>query len=243
MDQKARLYDAMKRGEYVPTEGRMDKEAEGLVDFDRKWAEGGEGGDSAASSTDEEENNNHRASAEEEEEEEGAEEMVEYVDEFGRQRLTTKTAYAKLQKQKIAATHATASLASFSARPSRPENLIQGDTIQTSAFNPSAPATLLMETLARKRDRSLTPPEETHYDASTEVRSKGVGFYQFSKDAEGRKREMEALEREREGTERGRREGGRGEERKRRVQERRRVVGEVRGRKLAERFLGGLELG
>ena len=242
MDEKARLYDAMKRGEYVPTEGRMDKEAEGLVDFDRKWAEGGEGDDSAASSTDEEERDGRRANVEEDEEE-GAEEMVEYVDEFGRQRLTTKTAYAKLQKQNLAATHATASLASFSARPSRPENLIQGDTIQTSAFNPSAPATLLMETLARKRDRSLTPPEETHYDASTEVRSKGVGFYQFSKDAEGRKREMEALEREREGTERGRKEEGKGEERRRRVQERRRVVGEVRGRKLAERFLGGLELG
>ena len=35
MEEKARLYAAMKRGDYVPKEG----DAAPLVDFDRKWAE------------------------------------------------------------------------------------------------------------------------------------------------------------------------------------------------------------
>jgi len=98
-----------------------------------------------------------------------------------------------------------------------------------------------METIAKKRDRSMTPPEEVHYDASKEVRSKGVGFYNFSRDKEGRQREMEALEKEREETERGRKEREeRVEKRKKEIEERRRIIGEKRGKKLADAFLDGL---
>ena len=59
---------------------------------------------------------------------------------------------------------------------------------------------------------------EAHYDASKEVRGRGVGFYQFSKDNEVRRREMEELERERGVTER-----ERGGARERKVKRRREV--------------------
>ena len=99
-----------------------------------------------------------------------------------------------------------------------------------------------MAALASKRDRSLTPPPDVHYDASKEVRSKGVGFYQFSQDEEGRKREFEALERERKETEEVK---ARDEERKvkkrREEEERKRVVQKRREERLAERFLKGLD--
>ncbi len=99
-----------------------------------------------------------------------------------------------------------------------------------------------MQNLAKKRDRSATLPEETHYDASKEVRSKGVGFYAFSKDEEGRRREFEALGEERRGTERERREREvRRGEREGRVEERKRFIAEKRGERLAERFLDGLD--
>ena len=123
-----------------------------------------------------------------------------------------------------------------------PSNLIYGDTVQAAAFNPEEPLAAAMEEIARKRDRSVTPPEEVHYDATKEVRSKGVGFYQFSGDKAGRRREMEGLEGERRETERRRGEReGRKEGRRREVEERRRVIREKRGEKMAERFLDGLD--
>ena len=45
-------------------------------------------------------------------------------------------------------------------------------------------------------------PLGVHYDASTEVRAKGAGFYQFSADEETRKQQMEELKDAREETER-----------------------------------------
>lgn len=244
MEEKARLYASMKRGDYVPpTDGRgRDKEAEGLVDFDRKWAESTEGNGSGGG-----DNTSSDEYYEDSEPEDLAgpagQATVEYEDEFGRMRTGTARDAAREQARQRAAAHATASLAEASARPSRPDNLIYGDTVQAAAFNPDATLTAQMAGLAQKRDRSATPPEEVHYDASKEVRAKGVGFFQFSKDKEGREREMERLGREREETERGRRERDeRKEERKRKIEERRRLVAQKRGEKLAERFLDELDV-
>ncbi len=233
MEEKARLYASMKRGDYVPpTDGRTNKEENALVDFDRKWAEeqeGGNGGKDETSSDD--------GGGDSEEEE-----LVEYEDEFGRQRRGTRAEAARELRKRNAQAYATEELSQFSARPSRPENLIHGDTIQAAAFNPDEPIAAQMETLARKRDRSMTPPEEVHYDASKEIRSKGVGFYQFSKDSDGRKQEMEALERERAETERGRREREeRKEAKKKQVEERKKMIASKRGEKLADRFLDSLD--
>ena len=232
MEEKARLYASMKRGDYVPpSDGRTNKEENALVDFDRKWAEDEEAGI----------NPNYDTSSDDGGDSE-AEELIDYEDEFGRQRRGTRAEAARELRQRNAQAYATKELLEASARPSRPDNLIHGDTIQAAAFNPDEPIAVQMETLARKRDRSMTPPEEVHYDASKEVRSKGVGFYHFSKDSEGRKREMEALEKERQRTEKERKEREERKEKKRQdIEERRRKIAEKRGEKLADRFLDSLD--
>ena len=245
MEEKARLYASMKRGDYVPpSNGGTNKEENALVDFDRKWAEAEEkkekGGDGSEGPRKYETESDDDG---ESEEELGGEEMVEYVDEFGRQRFGTARTALREQRLQAAQQHASSELTSMAARPERPSNLIVGDTIQAAAFNPDFPVAAQMETLARKRDRSMTPPEEVHYDASKEVRSKGVGFYNFSQDSAGRKMEMEALMKEREETEKRKREREeRKEKRKQDVEERRRAIAEKRGERLAERFLDGLDV-
>lgn len=230
MEEKARLYASMKRGDYVPpSDGRTNKEENALVDFDRKWAESEDTKKDDTSSDDYGDGDSDE------------EELVDYEDEFGRLRKGTRAEAARELRRRNAQTYVAESLAEASARPSRPDNLIHGDTIQSAAFNPDEPIAAKMETIARKRDRSMTPPEEVHYDASKEVRSKGVGFYKFSQDGEGRKKEMEALEKEREETEKGRKEREERREAKRRqLEERRKVVAEKRDKKLADRFLDGL---
>ncbi len=228
MEEKARLYAAMKRGDYVPPGGDERKDERGLVDFDRKWAEQEASGEVDTYDTSSDEDN-------------GAsdEELVDYEDEFGRQRKGTRAEAVREERRRKA--QATDEPDRFSARPSQPTNLIFGDTVQTAAFNPDEPVAVQMETLAAKRDRSATPPEEVHYDANAEVRSKGVGFYSFSKDKVVRKKEMEELERERLATENGRRDReARKSKRKAEIEQRRRLIGEQKGKKQADRFLGEL---
>ena len=234
MEEKARLYASMKRGDYVPpSDGGRDKEAEGLIDFDRKWAD----------TQDSKADDDRASSSSDYGSDSDGGEMVEYEDEFGRVRTGSKAEAEREVRRRNAQAHAHDELAASRARPQRPDNLIHGDTVQAAAFNPDEPAAAKMAQLAAKRDRSMTPPEETHYDASKEIRTKGVGFFQFSRDENQRKREMEDLDREREETERGRREREeRKQQRIRKVEERRKAIGERRGEKLAERFLDGLDV-
>ena len=123
--------------------------------------------------------------------------MVEWEDEFGRTR--TGTAAQRAREQRLAQLGSEAALRS---RPDMPTNLIIGDTVQAAAFNPDEPVAQQMAELAAKRDRSLTPPPDTHFDASKEIRQKGVGFMQFSLDDQERKKQFENLEMERAETER-----------------------------------------
>src|SRR5579862_1637979 len=163
MEEKARLYAAMKRGDYVPPKGRDEKDGGALVDFDRKWAESEARG----------EQNNYETSSDEGDD--TSEDLVEYTDEFGRQRTGTK---AQAEREALRRKAQTADQPDqFTARPTAPEKLIYGDTIQTSAFNPDESVAEQMAALAAKRDRSATPPDDVHYDAEAEVRTKGVGFY------------------------------------------------------------------
>ncbi|KAL7622261.1 hypothetical protein AAE478_007765 [Parahypoxylon ruwenzoriense] len=233
MEEKARLYAAMKRGDYVAKEG----EAAPLVDFDRKWAEKhpeGEDGRYSSSGTDEDE--------EDEDEDERSQEMIEYKDEFGRTRRATRAEIARLQRRDQRSALGAAELERMAARPVKePERLIYGDVIQSAAFAPEDAAREQMASLAAKRDRSPTPPPDVHFDGRAEIRSKGVGFYQFSRDEEARSTEMRNLAAERENTEkvRSEREALR-EKRRREIEERRRKIGEKRAEKLAENFLDDL---
>ncbi|KAK4190745.1 hypothetical protein QBC35DRAFT_488828 [Podospora australis] len=221
MESKARLYAAMKRGDYVGREY-------GLVDFDRKWAE---------SSSSHPRSPSPSSSSSEEKEEE----KIEYTDEFSRTRLLTRSQIAAIERAKASE----ADLVKMAAKPlSAPADLIYGDAVQTEAFTVND----TMEELARKRDRSATPPPAVHYDANWEIRTKGVGFYKFSQDDETRQKEMKALEEERERTEKLRQE--REEEKEKRKQEierrkkeiemRRKEMAEKRAEKLADNFLEGL---
>lgn len=214
----------MKRGDYVPPQNSATAEKRDsniLVDFDRKWVEDIEAGRTSDTS-----------------DEDGGDELVTYEDEFGRQRQGTQVEASRELRRRNAQAYAEEELARLSARPLAPDRLIRGDVVQAAAFNPDMNIAAQMEDIARKRDRSMTPPEEVHYDASKEIRSKGVGFYSFSKDTEGRKREMEDLTRERNQTERGRNERTeRLKKRKEDVEKRRKIVAEKRGEMLAERFL------
>lgn len=226
MEEKARLYNAMKRGEYISSDDR------GLVDFDRKWAEkeakgGKEDEDSLGSDEDESDN---------------AEELIEYEDEFGRTRKGTKVEAAREERRRKIRANAVEEEERLSARPKAPTNIIYGDAVQTNAFNPDTVIADRMAELAQKRDKSATPPPDTHYDANAEVRTKGTGFYAFSHDKEGRQQEMDALEKERVETERVRMEReNKKEQRKKNIEERRRLIAEQRSKAQADKFLRGLE--
>ena len=127
-----------------------------------------------------------------------------------------------------------------------PTNLIVGDTVQAAAFNPDEPVAQQMAHLAAKRDRSLTPPPDTHFDASKEIRQKGVAFMQFSHDDQERKRQFENLEMERAETERVRAEREKKiKDRKEEIERRREAIRQKRGKVQADDFLTGLgqELG
>jgi Domain of unknown function (DUF4078) len=233
MQEKARIYAAMKRGDYIrPEDGRDERS---LVDFDRKWAEqeaNGRNEDDDATS----------GSGDSDSEEEG--DLIEYEDEFGRMRKGTQAEMAREERRRRIQANAAEETERFSARPKMPSNVIRGDAVQYNAFNPDDMTTEKMADLAKKRDRSATPPEELHYDANAEVRTKGTGFYSFSKDAEGRKTEMDALEKERLQTERERKDRDARKEKKRlEIEERRKKIAEQRSKLQADRFLADFDLG
>jgi hypothetical protein len=220
MEEKARLYDALKRGDIEDTDDKYG------VDFDRKWAEKQEKGEaeSAASS---------QSEASEDEE------LVEYTDEFGRTRKGTRAEAAREERRK--GTLAADEPDRFTARPVMPTNIIYGDAVQTNAFNPDETIAQQMADLAAKRDKELTPPPELHFDGRAEARQRGTGFFHFSKDEEERQEQMRRMEKEREETERVRRERKEQiEKRKAMIKEKKRAMQEKRSQGKAERFLDEL---
>lgn len=224
MEEKAKKYSAMKRGEILDGSHERDQ----LIDFDTKWAE-------------EEKSGKQHDGSSDNESDDGQHEMVDYEDEYGRARRGTRAEAERMERRKRNKVIGAEELDRMSARPTMPKNVIYGDTVQVDAFNPDEPIAKQMEELAKKRDRSVTPPEQKHYEADKEFRIKGVGFYSFSKDEKIREKEMEALERERLETERMRMEReGRKEQRKREIEERRKAIGEKRAKKQADSFLEGL---
>ncbi|KAK3621428.1 hypothetical protein LTR56_022822 [Elasticomyces elasticus] len=232
LEAKARLYAAMKRGDVEDTDERY------AVDFDKKWAERStqhdeEVDDSGMSSDDGGGGAGERGGG-----------QVEYTDEFGRTRKGTAAEAARAKRVLEAGYDVEGDR--FTARPLAPANVIYGDTIQHHAFDPdSLPSAGKMEELARKRDTSLTPPPEEHFDGNKEIRTKGTAFMQFSGDANERDKQMEALAAEREETERKRKEReAKVNERKSKLDARRVEIAQRRGRKKAEAFLDelGVEL-
>ncbi|KAF2852885.1 hypothetical protein T440DRAFT_22310 [Plenodomus tracheiphilus IPT5] len=219
MEEKARLYDALKRGDIEDVDDKYG------VDFDAKWAEAQEQGKAASSSSDSE------ASQEEE--------LVEYTDEFGRTRKGTRAEAAREERRKR--TRAADEPDRFTARPSMPTNIIYGDAVQVNAFNPDETIAQQMADLAAKRDKELTPPPELHFDGKAEARQRGMGFFHFSKDEEERQEQMSRIEKERAETERVRKERKEQiEKRKEMIREKKRAIQEKRSQGKAEKFLDQL---
>lgn len=222
MQEKARLYDALKRGDIEDIDDKYG------VDFDRKWAEQQDRVDTASSSDSE-------ASE--------VEELVEYTDEFGRTRKGTRAEAAREERRKR-------SLAAdepdrFTARPSMPTNIIFGDAVQANAFNPDETIAKRMADLAAKRDKELTPPPELHFDGNAEARQRGMGFFHFSKDEKERQEQMGRIQKEREETEHVRKERkAQIEKRKALIREKKQAMQEKRSQGRAEKFLDelGVEL-
>lgn len=243
MQEKARVYEELKSGAYLAADsdeeddGGADaylarlrrKEREGLVDFDQKWADAErEKGSGSDDDGDGDEGDGENAS------------VVSYEDELGRTRRGTRAEAARAARVK-AEEDGERSNMQERWRPSRPENLIYGETIQAEAFNPSAAAASQMSYLATRRDRSPTPPGETHYDADAEVRNRGTGFYAFSKDENVRRQQMEELVSARDETQREREaRQKRRAEREQVKDERRKKIGELRSKRRAEMFLADL---
>ncbi|KTW25703.1 hypothetical protein T552_03315 [Pneumocystis carinii B80] len=96
---------------------------------------------------------------------------VEYIDEFGRTRKVRKVDLPR----------------AITPEEEIPKNIIYGDFIQP--FNPDEE---LVQKILEEPDESA----EAFYDSTKEIRTKGVGFYQFSKDAQKREEERKALEEE-----------------------------------------------
>ncbi|KLJ07192.1 hypothetical protein EMPG_17320 [Blastomyces silverae] len=98
-----------------------------------------------------------------------------------------------------------------------------------------------MEHIAKTRDRTPTPPPDTYYDAEAEVRTRGTGFYAFSKDGAAREEEMEELMKARKET-LGERDAATKKKsaREKAKEERRRKIEELRSKRRAEEFLNGL---
>ncbi|KAF1836240.1 hypothetical protein BDW02DRAFT_567290 [Decorospora gaudefroyi] len=220
MEEKARLYDALKRGDIEDIDDKYG------VDFDRKWAEKQEKGEAESNASSE-------SDASEEEE------LIEYTDEFGRTRKGTRAEAAREERRKR--TLAADEPDRFTARPSMPTNIIYGDAVQTNAFNPDETIAQQMADLAAKRDKELTPPPELHFDGRAEARQRGTGFFHFSKDEEERQEQMGRMEKEREETERVRRERKEQiEKRKEMIREKKRAIQEKRSAGKADKFLDDL---
>ena len=226
MEEKARLYQAMKRGEYIDSGEHHGERS--LVDFDRKWVEqkGKDQSDSEMTGSDD-------VDSEVEE--------VEYVDEFGRNRRGTKRDVQREEQRKKIQENARKEVDESQARPQQPANIIYGDIVQHQAFNPDEAISEKMAAIVRKRDKSATPPPQSHYDATAEIRIKGTGFYNFSADAESRKKEMEDLEKQRAETETVRKDReALMQARKREIEERRQLLADQRSKAEAEKFLNQL---
>jgi hypothetical protein len=245
MEEKADLYENLRKGHHLADGSSSDEDAEGsaggdeylsrlrrkernaLVDFDRKWAE--------------DEEKDAEIQDDEDEEDGGIGPLVDYEDEFGRTRRGTRAEAAQAARLRRQTQGTAAADEEDRSRPLRPSNLIYGEAVQAHAFNPDAAIASQMAYLASKRDRSATPPESLHYDAEAEVRTRGTGFYKFSKDAREREQEMHDLLNVRRETEKEREERGRRKAERGRVKDERRAkIRELRGKRQADKFLDGL---
>ncbi|KAF5371861.1 hypothetical protein D9615_009564 [Tricholomella constricta] len=167
LERKAKIYEKLRKGK---TGGLNDKQYDALlVDFDSKQAS--DHFDSDSDDVDESVNLARPLGNENDP-------MVEYEDEFGRIR----TARRSEVPRELAP-------APEEERDEDEDIIIRNPTNHFPVYEPSAER--IAEIAAAHAEENN--PLNIHYDAGSENRAKGAGFYQFSGDEETRRRQMEEL--------------------------------------------------
>ena len=243
MEEKARLYDDLKRG-YID-----DKEGKYNVDFDRKWAEAKERGEDPEDE------------ASDREAQDDDNELVDYVDEFGRNRRMTKREVAKAELMKKRGEELEKEREEMSVRPKMPEKLIHGDYIQTQAFDYNR----YEKEFAAVKERHENvdshfgahgvsiydgdyPGKRWFFDKRQDPRLRtgyGTGFFQFSHREDERKAQMDELEKTHQEALKAQKEKEQQDtykaERAKAEDAKRSRIAKMRAEKQARRFLLGLE--
>ena len=243
MEEKARLYDDLKRG-YVD-----DKEGKYNVDFDRKWAEAKDRGE------------NPEDEVSDREDQDDDNELVDYVDEFGRNRRMTKREVAKAERMKKRDEELEKEREEMSVRPKMPDKLIYGDYIQTQAFDYNR----YEKEFAAAKERyenvdshfgahgvsiydGQYPGKRWYFDKQQDPRLRtgyGTGFFQFSHKEDERKAQMDELEKTHQDALKAQKEKEQQDmykaERAKAEDAKRNRIAKMRAEKQAKRFLLGLE--
>ncbi|KAJ6531737.1 hypothetical protein B0H19DRAFT_966473 [Mycena capillaripes] len=181
LERKAKIYDKLKKGQ---TGGLNDKQYESLlVDFDSKPVS-----DHFESDSDDVDESVEIARPPPGDDDP----IVEYEDEFGRMRTARKSEVPR-------------NLVRTEEPEHDEDDSITGNPVgYFPVYQPSAERVAQIET----EHAEANNPLGVHYDATAEVRARGAGFYQFSKDEEMRKAQMDELKATRDETEKTRKETG-----------------------------------
>ncbi|CAK5268546.1 unnamed protein product [Mycena citricolor] len=173
LERKAKIYEKLKKGKHG---GLSDKQYENLlVDFDSK-----PGDHFFESDSDDLDESVALARPPPDEDDP----IVEYEDEFGRLRTARRSEVPR-------------ELLNPEPQVDEDEDLVIHNPVgHFPVYRPSAERVAQIE----KEHAEENNPLGAHYDASGENRAKGAGFYQFSKDEETRKAQMDELKASREET-------------------------------------------
>ncbi|KAI8973290.1 hypothetical protein BDF20DRAFT_640780 [Mycotypha africana] len=155
LERKAKIYEAMQRGEYEFDIDSVDEDEMPLIDFDKKYLQEREL---------EEKRNSKKRRIEEEEDNDP---WIEYVDEFGRTRIVRRSEVPDLKQEEI-----------------EDEGTDEDDYDSEEERK---------KHISQERIRAAERTDMNHYEADREIRTKGVGFYQFAKDEEERQRQLDKL--------------------------------------------------
>ncbi|KAJ7227135.1 hypothetical protein GGX14DRAFT_628361 [Mycena pura] len=194
LERKAKIYDKLKKGQ---TGGLNDKQYESLlVDFDSKPVSHFE---SDSDDVDESLEVPRPASDDDDDP------VVEYEDEFGRMRTARRSEvprnFVPTGEQAYDSDECNDQVLPMLTDTFR-DLIIRNPVGHFPVYQPSAERIAEIE----KEHAEDNNPLGVHYDATGENRAKGAGFYQFSKDEETRKAQLEELRGAREETQKARQE-------------------------------------
>lgn len=175
LEKKAKLYEAMRSGEALDAyDEEQDEEKKPLVDFDRKYFQERdlERQKEVAAAASQQKRKRHD---DDDDDDDDNDPWVEFEDEFGRTRIIRRSELPSTEQQ----------------------HHHHSDDSDYDSEEEENKAYLVAQQRYKAADRS----NMNHFEADREIRTKGVGFYQFSKDEQERRAQMDKLNRLRTETE------------------------------------------